>query len=45
LTSSVSRDLRFNPRWDSLRGDKRFDKIVAAGKAAIKWHGSFSRDS
>ena len=23
-------DLRFNPCWDSLRGDKRFDKIVAA---------------
>jgi hypothetical protein len=21
-------DLRFNPCWDSLRGDKRFDKIV-----------------
>jgi len=29
-------DLRFNPRWDSLRSDKRFDKIVAAAKAAIK---------
>jgi TolB-like protein len=27
-------DLRFNPCWDSLRGDKRFDKIVAAAKAA-----------
>jgi hypothetical protein len=26
-------DLRFNPCWDSLRGDKRFDKIVAAAKA------------
>jgi hypothetical protein len=22
-------DLKFNPCWDSLRGDKRFDKIVA----------------
>jgi tetratricopeptide (TPR) repeat protein len=27
-------DLRFNPCWDDLRGDKRFDKIVAAAKAA-----------
>ena len=25
-------DLRFNPCWDSLRGDKRFDKIVAAAR-------------
>jgi hypothetical protein len=23
-------DLRLNPYWDSLRGDPRFDKIVAA---------------
>jgi serine/threonine-protein kinase len=29
-------DLRFNPCWDSLRGDLRFDKIVAAAKAASK---------
>jgi serine/threonine protein kinase/Tfp pilus assembly protein PilF len=29
-------DLHFNPCWDSLRGDKRFDKIVAAAKAASK---------
>jgi TolB-like protein/Tfp pilus assembly protein PilF len=29
-------DLRFNPCWDSLRGDNRFDKIVAAAKAASK---------
>jgi serine/threonine protein kinase/tetratricopeptide (TPR) repeat protein len=29
-------DLRFNPSWDSLRGDPRFDKIVAAAKAASK---------
>jgi len=29
-------DLRFNPCWDSLRDDKRFDKIVAAAKAAIR---------
>jgi eukaryotic-like serine/threonine-protein kinase len=29
-------DLRFNPRWDELRGDKRFDKIVAAAKAASR---------
>ena len=29
-------DLRFNSCWDSLRGDKRFDKIVAAAKAAIR---------
>jgi hypothetical protein len=28
--------LRFNPMWDSLRGDKRFDKIVAAAKAASR---------
>jgi eukaryotic-like serine/threonine-protein kinase len=29
-------DLRLNPCWDDLRGDKRFDKIVAAAKAASK---------
>jgi TolB-like protein/predicted Zn-dependent protease len=29
-------DLLLNPRWDSLRGDKRFDKIVAAVKAASR---------
>ena len=29
-------DLRFNPRWDDLRSDKRFDKIVAAAKAASR---------
>jgi TolB-like protein/Tfp pilus assembly protein PilF len=29
-------DLRFNPCWDSLRGDKRFDKVIAAAKAASK---------
>ncbi len=29
-------DLRFNPCWDDLRSDKRFDKIVAAAKAASK---------
>jgi serine/threonine-protein kinase len=29
-------DLRFNPCWDDLRGDKRFNKIVAAAKAASK---------
>jgi hypothetical protein len=29
-------DLRFNPCWDSLRGDERFDKIVAAAKAASR---------
>src|SRR6266496_5432512 len=29
-------DLLLNPRWDSLRGDKRFDKIVAAAKAASR---------
>ncbi len=29
-------DLRFNPCWDDLRGDKRFDKIVAAARAASK---------
>jgi tetratricopeptide (TPR) repeat protein len=29
-------DLRFNPCWNDLRGDPRFDKIVAAAKAASK---------
>jgi TolB-like protein/Flp pilus assembly protein TadD len=29
-------DLLLNPCWDSLRSDKRFDKIVAAAKAASK---------
>ena len=29
-------DLRFNPCWDDLRGDPRFDKIIAAAKAAMK---------
>jgi hypothetical protein len=29
-------DLRFNPCWDSLRADKRFDTIVAAAKAASR---------
>jgi predicted Zn-dependent protease len=29
-------DLRFNPCWDSLRNDPRFDKIVAAAKAASR---------
>jgi TolB-like protein len=29
-------DLLLNPCWDDLRGDKRFDKIVAAAKAASK---------
>ncbi len=29
-------DLLLNPCWDDLRGDKRFDKIVAAAKAAMK---------
>jgi len=29
-------DLRFNPCWDDLRGDKRFDKIVTAAKAASR---------
>jgi serine/threonine-protein kinase len=29
-------ELRFNPCWDDLRGDPRFDKIVAAAKAASK---------
>lgn len=29
-------DLRFNPCWDDLRGDPRFDKIVAAAKSASK---------
>src|SRR5947209_16515775 len=30
-------DLRFNPCWDTLRGDQRFDKIVAAAKAASRY--------
>jgi TolB-like protein len=29
-------DLKFNPCWDDLRGDPRFDKIVAAAKAASR---------
>jgi hypothetical protein len=29
-------DLRFNPCWDSLRGDPRLDKIVAAAKTASR---------
>jgi hypothetical protein len=29
-------DLRLNPCWDDLRGDLRFDKIVAAAKAASR---------
>jgi TolB-like protein len=29
-------DLLLNPCWDELRGDPRFDKIVAAAKAASK---------
>jgi tetratricopeptide (TPR) repeat protein len=29
-------DLLFNPCWDDLRGDPRFDKILAAAKAAGK---------
>jgi tetratricopeptide (TPR) repeat protein len=29
-------DLLLNPCWDSLRDDPRFDKIVAAAKAASK---------
>jgi serine/threonine protein kinase/TolB-like protein/Tfp pilus assembly protein PilF len=29
-------DLKFNPCWDDLRGDPRFEKIVAAAKAASR---------
>jgi TolB-like protein/Tfp pilus assembly protein PilF len=29
-------DLKFNPCWDSLRGDPRFEKIIAAAKAASR---------
>ena len=29
-------DLKFNPCWDYLRGDPRFEKIVAAAKAASR---------
>jgi tetratricopeptide (TPR) repeat protein len=29
-------ELRFHPRWDDLRADSRFDKIVAAAKAASR---------
>ena len=29
-------DLRLNPCWDELRGDKRFDQIVAAAKSASR---------
>jgi len=34
--AGVYGDLRFNPCWDDLRGDPRFDKIVAAAKAASR---------
>ena len=30
-------DLLLNPCWDDLRGDPRFDKIVAAAKAASRY--------
>ena len=36
LGSPTYGDLLLNPCWDDLRGDKRFDKIVAAAKAASK---------
>jgi tetratricopeptide (TPR) repeat protein len=29
-------ELLLDPRWDDLRGDPRFDKIIAAAKAASK---------
>jgi hypothetical protein len=29
-------DLRFNPCWDDLCSDPRFEKIVAAAKAASR---------
>ena len=29
-------DLLLNPCWDDLRGDPRFEKIIAAAKAASK---------
>lgn len=29
-------DLRFNPRWDDLRGDPRFEKVVAAASQPIE---------
>lgn len=29
-------NLLLNPSWDDLRGDPRFDKIVAAAKAASR---------
>ena len=29
-------DLCFNPCWDALRSDKRFDKIIAAAKAVSR---------
>ena len=35
LTPSYG-DLLLNPCWDDLRGDPRFNKIVAAAKAAMK---------
>jgi len=36
LGSPTYGDLLLNPCWDDLRGGKRFDKIVAAAKAASK---------
>ena len=29
-------DLKFSPKWDDLRGDSRFEKIVAAFAAPLK---------
>jgi len=29
-------DLTFSPKWDDLRGDARFEKIVAAVAAPLK---------
>jgi tetratricopeptide (TPR) repeat protein len=36
VTYGTYGDLLLNPCWDSLRADKRFDKIVAAAKAASR---------
>ena len=35
-TADDIRRSQFNPCWDDLRGDPRFDKIVAAAKAASR---------
>lgn len=30
-------DLRFNPRWDNLRGDPRFEKWLRNSRQLLSW--------